>query len=376
MKVLLCSPYNINPQVVQGGIAIWAQNIVDYYNTLSSDVRLQVIPYDRKVRNNADSGIVKRALIGIADYKEAIRKTKRQLKEDKYDVLHLCTSASISLAKDIIVLKKAKHKGVRTVIHFHFGRIPELAQQNNWEWRLLQRVVKLADAAVTMDMKSFNTLQEKGFKNVHYLPNPLSRSIMQQIAYEAATIVRDERKVCFVGHVIQTKGVFELVEACKEIKDIKVYIVGKATPEVRSHMEQLADYADWLVFEGEVDHRQVIRELLTTSVFVLPTYTEGFPNVILESMACGCAIATTPVGAIPEMLDLASGEPCGLCCEPKDVEGLRRNIQFFIDHAAEARQYAKRAVKRVNEMYAMEKVWEDLVKIWKGKRISSIGVAS
>ena len=365
MKVLLCSPYSKNPQFVQGGIVVWAQNIVGYYHQQSTDIQLHVIPYDRKVRDGSSDGMFQRAWNGITDYREAIKQTRNRLKEKQYDVLHLCTSASISLAKDVVVLRMAKRKNVKTVVHFHFGRIPELAQQGNWEWKLLKTVVKLADAAVTMDLKSYSTLHEQGFRNVHYLPNPLSQGIMQQVEIEAAITEKEERKLCFVGHVIPTKGVYELVEACNCIKNVKLYVLGKASANVQEKMYKLANNGDWLVFRGEVDHQQVIRELLTSNVFVLPTYTEGFPNVILESMACGCAIATTPVGAIPEMLDIESDEPCGLCSEPKDVEGLRNNIRFFLDHPGEARTYGNRASKRVNDMFAMPKVWEQMVGIWR-----------
>ncbi len=368
MNVLLCTPYTVDPQFVQGGIVIWAQNIVEYYNTLATDLYLQVAPFDRRVRDyDMDEGdILKRACFGLADYHGAIKNARRILKCGRFDVLHLCTSASISLLKDILILTMARRKGVKTVVHFHFGRIPALVKKGNWEWTLLKRVMRLADAVVTMDLKSNNALLEQGFKNVYYLPNPLSQNVLRTIKSEASKIVRKDRRLCFVGHVIPTKGVFELVEACKDIKDIELHVVGKSTEDVRRQMEQMSRHGEWLVLEGEVNHQQVIREMLSSGMFVLPTYTEGFPNVILESMACGCAIVTTPVGAIPEMLDIASSTPCGTCCEPKDVDGLRRNIQFFLDYPEESRKYADRAVKRVNEMYAIPKVWEQLVKIWKG----------
>ncbi len=367
MKVLLCSPYRVASEFVQGGIVVWAQNIIDYYSSYPSDVHIQVTSFDRKVRTNAkvEDGLLKRAWFGVLDYSAAIRNARKQLESHHYDVLHLCTSASISLAKDILILKMARRKGVKTAVHFHFGRIPELEQQNNWEWKMIQRVARMADAVITMDLKSYRALEKHGFKNIHYLPNPLSLGIMEQISSLKASAVREDRKLCFAGHVVRTKGVFELVEACKGIEGIKLYVIGKVTPEVRGKMEEIAD-GDWLVFEGEVDHQVVIQEMLSSGIFILPSYTEGFPNVILESMACGCAIVTTPVGAIPEMLDNASSSPCGLCCEPKDVEGLRSNIQFFLDHPEEARQYADRAVKRVNELYAIPTVWEQLVSIWKG----------
>lgn len=368
MKVLLCSPYNIGPKLVYGGLVVWTRNIIDYYNTTSKETYLQVVSFDRIVNGNTMTTrhFFKRAWQGFADYRKPIKETKRQLNKEQYDVLHLCTSASISLIKDILILRMAKRKGVRTVVHFHFGRIPELAQQCNWEWKLLQKVIKLADASVTMDKKSYTTLKDCGFRHVYSLPNPLSLSIIQQIASEAVKVERHSRKLCFVGYVIPTKGVFELVEACKEIENVKLHILGVAAPEVRLKMQQMADNGDWLVFEGEVDHQRVIQELLSTGIFVFPSYTEGFPNVILESMACGCAIVTTSVGAIPEMLDMGSNEPCGLCSEPKDAESLRRNVQFFLDNPNEARKYGERAMKRVNEMYAVEKVWNQMEEIWKG----------
>ena len=368
MNVLLCSPYTVAPQFVQGGIVVWAQNIVDYYSTLATDLCLQVAPFDRKTRDHDmnEGSFLKRAWFGLTDYYGAIKNVGRILKRDSFDVLHLCTSASISLLKDILVLKMAKRKGVKTVVHFHFGRIPELAKSRNWEWALLKRVVRLADAVVTMDLKSNNTLLERGFKNVYYLPNPLSQNVLRAIESEASTTERKDRRLCFVGHVIPSKGVFELIEACRDLDNIELHVVGKSTEEVRREMEQMSKHGEWLVFEGEVNHQRAIREMLSSRVFVLPTYTEGFPNVILESMACGCAIVTTPVGAIPEMLNIASPAPCGLCCKTKDVKGLRNSIQFFLDNPEEASQCANRAIKRVNEMYAIPKVWEQLVNIWKG----------
>lgn len=364
MKILLCTPYNVNPKVVQSGIAIWAQNIISYYKTLNSDVEIGVVAYDRTTYAKENCSLLKRARLAYVDYRRPINETNKQLASGQYDLMHLCTSASISLLKDILLLCMAKRNGVRTVVHFHFGRIPELALQCNWEWKLLLKVLNLADAIITMDTKSFTTLKEHCANRLYYLPNPLSQSIMQQIEQEATSVERIQRKLSFVGHVFLTKGVCELVEACKQIDNIKLHVFGMATPEIREKMLQLAGYGDWLVFEGEVSHRQVIRELLSTDIFILPTYTEGFPNVILESMACGCAIATTPVGAIPEMLDLDSDEPCGLCCEPKDVKGLYDNIKYYLDNPMEARQFARRSIKRVNEMYAVQKVWEKLVEIW------------
>jgi len=361
MKVLLCSPYNAGPEYEQGGIVVWANNIMSYYRAQNSDILVEVVPFNRKVRKKGN--LFSRISGGVVDYRFAIKETSKQLK-DGYDVLHLCTSAQLSLTKDYIVLRKAKRKGVKTVIHLHFGRVPELVQKCNWEWKLLKRVIKQADAVATMDMRSYQALRELGYKHIHYLPNPLSQDIMKQITDEAFSVERVERKLCFVGHVIPTKGVYEMIQACRQIDNIKLHVIGKVAPEVRSRMEEIASNDNWLIFKGEMSHQGVIREMLSSDIFILPSYTEGFPNVILESMACGCAIVATTVGAIPEMLDISSDRPCGLCSEPKDVNILRNNVLYFLDNPTEARLFAERAEKRVNEYYAMPIIWKQLNSIW------------
>lgn len=366
MKVLLCTPFTSDSQFVQGGIAIWARNIIDYHRTLNDGIQIDVLAFDRKVKlhSNISNSFWSRVWGGIIDYRKPVLQTLKEIKSGKYDVIHLCTSASISLIKDIVILKVAKRFGVKSVIHFHFGRIPELAQKKSWEWNVLEKVVQIADVTITMDEKSYKTLTQAGFKYVRYLPNPLSQGIIRQIDEEEKSIIRKEDLICFVGHVIPTKGVYELVKACRGINGIKLSIVGKVSDEVREKMTQLSGNGEWMTFKGEIDHPDVIKELLASYIFALPTYTEGFPNVILESMACGCAIVTTPVGAIPEMLDLYSDTPCGLCSEVKDVEGLRNNITFFLNNLNEARAYASRATKRVKEMYSVSLVWRQLVRIW------------
>ena len=114
---------------------------------------------------------------------------------------------------------------------------------------------------------------------------------------------------------------------------------------------------------GEVDHDGVLAELLQADMFVFPSYTEGFPNVILEAMACGCPIVSSDVGAIPEMLDI-EGTPCGVCFKPKSVDQVRASVVSIIDNDQYKREFASNATLRLNENYVMLTVWRSLINIW------------
>ena len=104
--------------------------------------------------------------------------------------------------------------------------------------------------------------------------------------------------------------------------------------------------------------------MLSCNLFVLPTYTEGFPNVILESMACACPIITTPVGAIPEMLDSKSGHPCGSLVKVRDAQELQARIESYLKAPAEAITMGKYAKNRVYTVYSMDAVWKLLLEVW------------
>lgn len=71
----------------------------------------------------------------------------------KPDVMHLCTSASLGLLKDFLLLRLASHKNIKKVLHLHFGRVPDLVKKNNWEWKLLSKVLKMSDKVIAMDKK-------------------------------------------------------------------------------------------------------------------------------------------------------------------------------------------------------------------------------
>ena len=281
MKILFATPY----KYTTGGIAQWAGHIVSYYEKEEgTKCKLEVLSMNdpKSGRSTIGMSLCHRIVYGIQTYSRVLKNLKNRLSADKYDILHISTSASISLSKDYLMIKCARCRNVKTVVHFHFGRIPQLAKSNNWEWKMLKVVVKLADSVVVMDKASYDTLRANGFDNISLLPNPVAPRVVD-IAKENVGVKRTPRSLLFVGHVVKTKGVFELLEACSKIEDINLQLVGHITPDMQKQIEEQYKDAPWLTICGEQPYDEAIKEMCKCDVFVLPTYTEGFPNVILES---------------------------------------------------------------------------------------------
>ncbi len=363
-KVLFISP---SPEFA-GGISRWTGHILSKYEQTPCDIELDYL-CQSNYKNAIKRQGLRRIISGTINYLKVIHCLRKRLKTNHYDTIHLNTSASLGLIKDLIVLRLCHRHKTTCILHFHFGRIPELAMKNNWEWKLIKRTIKRATTTIVMDCRSQKTLSIAGFKDVINLPNPIADRVLETV--NQSSIIIEKRNITFVGQMLSTKGIFELIEACREIKDIKLNMYGLVTPTTIKELQTVAgaNHTEWLNIVGEIPYTEVIEAMQRCEVFALPTYTEGFPNVILESMAAGCAIVASDVGAIPEMIgSTESEERCGICIEAKSTAELRQAILWLLDHPFEAQELRQRAKQRVTERYSMDIIFTKLVDIWKQQK--------
>lgn len=129
----------------------------------------------------------------------------------------------------------------------------------------------------------------------------------------------------FLGWAIADKGLPELVEAAERLDllpgpTFEVVVAGDgAVARQLRERRALGRLTPRIVLAGWVTGEAQERELAAADALVLPTHYEGLPNVVLEAMACGLPVISTPVGAIPEVV--GDGET-GILVPVRDPRGL------------------------------------------------------
>ena len=140
----------------------------------------------------------------------------------------------------------------------------------------------------------------------------------------------DERDnlVGYIGRLSEEKGVLNFVKAIPEILtekgDLEFLIGGDG--QLRDEIEKyLADknLNDKVELVGWIPHDELPDYFNELKLVVLPSYTEGLPNIMLEAMTCGTPVLATPVGGIPDVIK--DGET-GFIMEDNSPECIAKNV--------------------------------------------------
>jgi len=340
-----------------GGIAHWT-SLLHSFAQAAGDIQLLQVDTAVRWRTIDDRSTVVRILGGmlqlLRDYVCFLR-----VLFQRPDVIHLTTSGSFGASRDVLICLTAHLFGVPVAYHIRFGRIPQMAKDNTWEWRVLAVPMRLASVVIAITPETATTVRNYlPAVKVVYLPNPIDFSILPPPVDQESG---PNRTAVFLGWIVPTKGIAELVQAWTDLHPADWELI-MAGPGEYVDREGLLDRDSRAVirFVGELTHVEAMRLLAGASLFVFPSYSEGFPNAVLEAMALGKPIIATAVGAIPEML---SGG-CGVLIEPRDVSELKAALARLLEDPKLRHELGANAYEKVRREYDVRIMYTRYVQIW------------
>ena len=169
----------------------------------------------------------------------------------------------------------------------------------------------------------------------------------------------------FVGRVVRDKGVNELVTAfnrlSREIRGIHLVIVG---PE-ESALDPVSEVSKDIIQKNDCIHTVGMQSdirpyVMLSDAFVLPSYREGFGQVLMEAGALGVPCITTDITGCNEIIQEGIN---GKIIPPRDEQALYEAMKWFYVHRDdEVKKMAKNARPMIAERYEQHIVWEALLK--------------
>ena len=229
---------------------------------------------------------------------------------------------------------------------------------------------KGAAAILALGQPSYRSVLELGDfadKTVPLLPNFVDfRSVQEKVPRTESC---EELRVIFTGALVESKGIYTIVEAAELVQGAHFQLVGDGPPESRKALLQHIrnrGLQERVKVSGPITSREVLGILSDSDVFLFPSKFrfEGFPNSVSEAMAVGLPVVASTVGAIPEMIDVGEG---GYLAAPDDIEGYAEALSRLRDEPSlRARMgvYNRQKALREYDVYDYDTVVKKLCNVY------------
>ncbi len=264
-----------------------------------------------------------------------IRKLLQKIDKNKYDIIHIHTSCRYLFVKDVLILKilKRKIKNIKTVLSVHVGDINEVFKKipNILKSTTIKNINENCDLVLLLSKEIESQFIDNGIdlSKIRVIANFHDLQIEDNL-----NVIKNDKEdklnLLFVGSLQTDKGIFELLQAVEDLSKENIYldICGKFpdNESYKMYSKIIHKSKNKINNNGYVSGNNKSQIFEKADVLILPSYHEGFPLVILEAIASGCAVISTKVGATPEILNDSNA----IWVEKKSVSDIKNAILELI----------------------------------------------
>ncbi|GGD28467.1 glycosyltransferase family 4 protein [Pontibacillus salipaludis] len=322
-KILQAGP--LPPPI--GGMAIYMKNLEEF----ESD-RYELTFFD--TTTNSTNKFVK-ALFNVISIFHFIVK----LLLSNAQIVHIHTAGYGSFSKSQIFLRIVKFFKRQCILHIHSGMFIDFYKDSSpSKQKSILSTLNAADQVVVLSESWKDIYMDKFDLNPDKL-KVVPNSIFTGQYKDCVSTTSNHKTILFIGSLHKGKGVRDIIEMAKQLKDfdnIRFLIIGNGplyeelNDEVKAHdlnVEML----------GELSGEEKLAQFKRANLFILPSYFEAMPLSIIEGMASGMAVLSTPVGSVPDMVH--DGRE-GYLHEAGDVSAFVERIQSLsYDEISEMGKY-------------------------------------
>ncbi len=264
------------------------------------------------------------------------------------------TSKCMPFYKDASLALLVKLFGIRIVYHFHNKGVS--VNQDKFIDNLLYRMVFKGSDVILLSPNLYPDIRKYVEKeHVYYCPN----GIKDVEKVPGSNTVGKTVELLFLSNLMEAKGVYLLLEACKILKQKHLVFectfvggvgdIDKQQFECKLHELQLEDCVHYV---GEKFGNEKGDIFSNADIFVHPTLNDCFPLVLLEAMQYSLPVISTYEGGIPDIVD---NKHTGFLIPKNDTQALVEKLELLIENADLRLQMGSAARQKFNAEYKSDK---------------------
>ncbi|MCM1078500.1 MAG: glycosyltransferase family 4 protein [Bacteroidales bacterium] len=276
-------------------------------------------------------------------------------------IVHIQGAAFASFERNIFFVKLGKVFGKKVIMHMHCADFESYYNPSGHKRRIIDTINACDSFFVLSDSwKDYFTGIGVDNHRIVVLNNTITPP-------QFRTVERSENKLhlLYLGVIGQRKGIYDILKVLEMNSDyyrnkLELRIGGNQEEEKLKRIIHDAGLESFVKFEGFVKGDKKTECLNWCDVYILPSFNEGLPIAILEAMAYGHPVVSTPVGGIPVVV--RDGEN-GILVEPGNCGEIDRAIRTFTESRELVEQYGRRSAELVKP-FLPETVFETLTQLY------------
>ena len=320
--------------------------------------------------NSGIEGLVELNYISTIDYNEpgkyfkklsnAIRSFIKYIttKSKNYDLIHIHLAYDMSFYRKLIIVIIGNFKNDLIFLHLHGSEFERFYKESGWlQKNLISWMFNHVDVLLVLS-KKWKLFVENicDSRNINILYNGADPEVFKPYPPKKNNI-----NILFMGVLGRRKGSYDLIEAFIPIynKFPNVSLMLGGDGEIEKTFDTVKDKLidDRVKLMGWLQGQDKIDAFRNADIYILPSYNEGLPVSILEAMAAGLPIISTPVGGIPEaVIDGVNG----YLIEPGDIESISNKIDKLCVDDSLREVMGKESIRLINEKFHLRACIEDL----------------
>jgi len=269
------------------------------------------------------------------------------------------------------------------IIHFHEFELsfpffsflikkPKLLHLHGIDYNFLRRhqisrflLKHLAHLYISISRQMRKELVTLGIpeNNIIYLPNSINTNFF------TPKTQKEDNLLLFVGRISSSKGVHILIKSLQFLKEpVRLMIIGPPDWDIRYYQSILKVIEREnqkgrhnIQYLGGMEQTELVKWYQKASLFISPSFAEGFPVTILEALSCGTPVIATPVGGVPEVV---KNYETGILVPPGDYKALASAIQYLLENEDVRLKIANEGRRLIVQGYSIDVATERLRKIY------------
>lgn len=212
------------------------------------------------------------------------------------------------------------------------------------------KIITISEASKKEILRLFPEVEQK----INIIPLGIDNK------YRVLDNIQKKKQILYVGSINERKNLIGVIEAFEKLPKELGYdlvIVGNffnlfsLSDKMKEVLKRVKNNKK-IIFKEGLDDEALISEYNVSTVFIFPSFYEGFGLPPLEAMACGTPVITSNVSSMPEVCGDAA-----LYADPYDVNDILKKIEFLLTDEGERERLIKKGLERVKHF-----TWEKSAK--------------